>query len=63
MMGVIRSYNLRWPVVMDLLSTRLDFNMEACQFRFYTVSKLVLRYRKEQGRPLSKEEEQLLNFQ
>ncbi len=63
MRGVIHSYNLRWPVVMDLLSTRLDFNMEACQFRFYTVSKLVLRYRKEQGRPLSKEEEQLLNYQ
>ena len=63
MRGVIRSYNLRWPVVMDLLSTRLDFNMEACQFRFYTVSKLVLRYRKEHGRPLSKEEEQLLNYQ
>ena len=48
---------------MALLSSRLDFNMEACQFRFYTVSKLVLRYRKEQGRPLSKEEEQLLNYQ
>lgn len=59
----MRSYNLRWPVVMDLLSTRLDFNMEACQLRFYTVSKLVLRYRKEQGRPLSKEEEMLLNYQ
>lgn len=56
------SYNLRWPVIVDMMSTRFNYNLEACQLRFYTVSKLVLRYRKEQGTQLSWEEEQLLNY-
>lgn len=56
------SYNLRWPVIVDMMSTRFNYNLEACQLRFYTVSKLILRYRKEQGSQLSWEEEQLLNY-
>ena len=55
-------YNLRWPVIVDMMSTRFNYNLEACQLRFYTVSKLILRYRKEQGSQLSWEEEQLLNY-
>ena len=56
------SYNLRWPVIVDMISTRFNYNLETCQLRYYTVSKLVLRYRKEQGRQLTNEEEYLLNY-
>ena len=56
------SYNLRWPMIVDMINTRLSYNLEGCQLRYYSVSKLILKYRREQGRQLTAEEEQTLNY-
>lgn len=38
---------------------RFNLNLEACQLRYYTVSKLILGFRNKQGIQLTPEEEQL----
>ncbi|OAO16612.1 hypothetical protein AV274_1663 [Blastocystis sp. ATCC 50177/Nand II] len=56
---VRRRYNLRWPVIVELINMRFNLNLEACQLRYYTVSKLILGFRNKQGIQLTPEEEQL----
>lgn len=51
---------MRWPVIVDMMSTCSTFNLETCQLRFYTVSKLILGQRQQQGCPLTSEEEIML---
>lgn len=55
-------YNLRWPVIMDMMSTYSSFQLEACLIRFYTITRNVLLLRRQQGQTLTPEEEFLLSF-
>ena len=49
-------------MIVELINMRLNLNLEACQLRYYTVSKLILGYRNKQGIQLTPEEEQLFKY-
>ena len=49
-------------MIVDMINTRFSHNLEGCQLRYYSVSKLILKYRREQGRQLTAEEEQTMNY-
>ena len=58
-----KTYNLRWPAIIDMMSTCTNFNLEACQLRFYKVTKSILSNRNlYQGRTLTPEEDYLLSY-
>lgn len=46
-------------MIVELINMRFNLNLEACQLRYYTVSKLILGFRNKQGIQLTPEEEQL----
>lgn len=45
-----------------MMSTCTTFNLDACQLRFYKVTKSILRYRHQQNRTLTPEEDYLLLY-
>lgn len=55
-------YNLRWPMIVDMMNTHASYNLEACQLRYYSVTKLILKYRYDQNSQLTLEEENILNY-
>ena len=49
-------------MIVDMMSTHSSHNLESCLLRYYTVTKLILKYRYEQTHQLTLEEENIINY-